>query len=185
MNTEKLFQTVAFLLRKNDGKMDYYNLIKECYIADRRAIDAVGIPITGDSYVSMNRGPVLKGLYSFIKGANSDIEAQSKWNRSFSVVEHKISLLDKNIADSYLSSYDESVLSEVANQFYGYSYEDMKEYAHADGRFPEWEPTAKGEEKPISLKSIMKCVGISENEIDLLLAEQQSYEKEAKLFHSS
>jgi len=185
MNTEKLFQTVAFLLKKNRGRMDYYNLIKECYIADRRAIDAVGVPITGDSYVSMTRGPVLKGLYSFIKGKNSDIMAQNKWNQCFSVTDHTISLIEQAFSDSYLSSYDESVLTEVANQFYGYSYEDMKAYAHEKGRFPEWEYVVKGEEKPIAIQSIMRAVGISENEIALLIAEQKSYEKEASLFHSN
>ena len=185
MNAEKLFQTVAFLLKKNGGKMDYYNLIKECYIADRRSIDAVGVPITGDSYVSMNRGPVLKGLYSFIKGSNPDSVMHDKWNQYFSVEDHKISLADDSISDSYLSKYDESVLSEVANQFYGYSYEDMKAYAHQDGRFPEWEPVAKGEEKPIPIQSVMRAVGISEQEITLLLSEQQSYEKEAELFRSN
>ena len=185
MNAEKLFQNVAFLLKKNGGKMDYYNLIKECYIADRRSIDAVGSPITGDSYVSMNRGPVLKGLYSFIKGNNADSVMQNKWNQYFSVEDHKISLADSSISDSYLSKYDESVLSEVANQFYGYSYEDMKAYAHTEGRFPEWKPAEKGEEKPIPIQSVMRAVGISEQEITLLLSEQQSYEKEAELFRSN
>ncbi len=151
MNAEKLFQTVAFLLKKNHGKMDCYNLIKECYIADRMTIDAVGVPITGDLYVSMARGPVLKGLYSFIKGTNKDITAQNKWNQCFSVADHTISLIGNYISDSYLSNYDESVLSEVANQFYGYSYEDMKEYAHEKNRFPEWENVPKGEEKPIAI----------------------------------
>ena len=185
MNAEKLFQSVAFLLKKNGGKMDYYNLIKECYIADRRAIDAVGLSITGDSYVSMSRGPVLKGLYSFIKGSNADSVMQNKWNEYFLVEDHKISLADGSISDSYLSKYDESVLSEVANQFYGYSYEDMKAYAHTEGRFPEWESVAKGEEKPIPVQSIMRAVGISEQEIGILLTEQQSYEEEAELFHSN
>lgn len=165
--------------------MDYYNLIKECYIADRRSIDAMGVPITGDSYVSMNRGPVLKGLYSFIKGRNTDVAMQSKWNQYFSVRDHKISLVDTSIPFSYLSKYDESVLSEVANQFYGYSYEDMKAYAHAEGRFPEWKPVAKGNEKPILIQSIMRAVGISEQEITILLADQKSYENDAKVFRSN
>ena len=141
MNAEKLFQSVAFLLKKNGGKMDYYNLIKECYIADRRSIDAVGVPVTGDSYVSMNRGPVLKGLYSFIKGSNPDSVMQNTWNQHFSVEDHKISLADSSIA--------------------------------------------KGEEKPIPIQSVMRAVGISEQEITLLLSEQQSYEKEAELFRSN
>lgn len=185
MNAEKLMQVVALILKKNGGTMDYYNLIKECYIADRRSVEAMGFSITGDSYVSMNRGPVLKGLYAFIKNTSSDTAAQERWNACFSVSDHKISLTDASISNSYLSRYDESVLSEVAEQFYGYSYEDMKRYAHADGRFPEWEAVRKGEEKPIPMQAVMRAVGISETEIGQLMAEQYAFNREAELFRSS
>lgn len=185
MNVNKLFQVVAYILKRNDGCMDYYNLIKECYIADRRAIDAVGRAITGDSYVSMNRGPVLKGLYTFIKNKNDDKKNQAIWNSSFSVINHKISLVNQNISDEYLSDFEENLLGTVSDQFYGYSYEDMKKYAHEANRFPEWTPVCKGEEQPIPLENIMKAVGISDKEIELLISEQKVFEEEAALFHTN
>ena len=185
MNTDKLMQVAAFLLKRNNGTMDYYNLIKECYIADRRAIDAIGNAITGDSYVSMNRGPVLKGLYTFIKNKNENVSEQEKWNTCFSVNDHKITLLDNTISDDYLSDFEENILGSVSDQFYGYSYEDMKKYAHAEGRFPEWTPVAKGEESPLPLENVMKAVGISDKEIELLIAEKKVFEEEAALFHTN
>ena len=185
MNTDNLMQVVAFILKRNSGSMDYYNLIKECYIADRRSIDAIGNAITGDSYVSMKRGPVLRGLYSFIKNKNENEIAQKKWNAFFSVDDHRISILDESISDDYLSDFEENILGSVSDQFYGYSYEDMKDYAHSEGRFPEWTPVAKGEEIPIPLKSIMKVLGISDTEIELLLDEQKVFEEEAVLFHTN
>ncbi|MBB5226594.1 DUF4065 domain-containing protein [Treponema ruminis] len=184
MNTDKLMQVVAFILKRNNGSMDYYNLIKECYIADRRSIDAIGNAITGDSYVSMNRGPVLKGLYTFIKDKNENVNDQKKWNSCFSVKDHKISLLDTAISDAYLSDFEENILGSVSDQFYGYSYEDMKKYAHADSRFPEWTPVEKGEEIPLPLENVMKAVGISDKEIELLIAEKKVFEEEASLFHT-
>ena len=57
MNIQKLIEVVAYILARNDNQMDYYNLIKECYIVDRKSIQKTGYAITGDSYVSMNRGP--------------------------------------------------------------------------------------------------------------------------------
>ena len=39
MDINKLIETVSFILNGNDGQMDYYNLIKECYIADRMSIE--------------------------------------------------------------------------------------------------------------------------------------------------
>ena len=185
MRTEKLIQVVAFILKRNNGSMDYYNLIKECYIADRRSIDSIGRPITGDTYVSMNRGPVLKGLYTFIKGSNESIADQNRWNESFSVSDHKISLISSDISNDFLSDFEENILENVSNQFYGYSYQEMKEYAHDSNRFPEWTPVEVGQELPLSLESIMKGVGISEKEIKLLVAEQKSYDQEATLFHTN
>lgn len=186
MNTEKLFQTVAYILYRNDDEMDYYNLIKECYIADRKSIEKTGHSITGDNYVSMNRGPVLKNLYSFIKNNNSDKTVQSKWNVYFSVDEnHKIRVLQKDISDEYLSRFEENVLNEVCQKFYKYSYQDMKNYAHTDGVFPEWEPVEKGVEKVLTMRSIMNALKIPENEIQILLEEQKVFEQEAALFQSN
>ena len=186
MNTEKLFQTVAYILYRNDGEMDYYNLIKECYIADRKSISKTGHSVTGDSYVSMNRGPVLKNLYSFIKKTNSDIDAQNNWNAYFSVDDnHKIRVLKSDISDEYLSRFEENVLNEVCQKFYKYSYQDMKAYAHTVGVFPEWEPVGKGEEKELTMHSIMSALKIPESEIQILLEEQKVFEQEAALFHSN
>ena len=184
MNTNKLIQVVAFILKRNNGSMDYYNLIKECYISDRRSIDAIGTAITGDSYVSMNRGPVLKGLYMFIKNKAEDESEQKKWNSIFSVNDHRITLVDTSVSDDYLSDFEENLLGSVSDQFYGYSYEDMKNYSHTEGRFPEWTPVKKGEEMPIPLENIMKAVGISDTEIKILIDEQKVFEEEAALFHT-
>ncbi len=186
MNVQKLIQTVAYILNRNDGCMDYYNLIKECYIADRMSIEATGRAITGDSYVSMARGPVLKGLYTFIKLKCDNPELQSLWNECFSVDEnHKISIIKQDISSDYLSRYEEDVLNQVCQRFYKYSYSDMKSYAHSQGVFPEWESVEKGEEKPIELQTIMRAVNIPDNEIKILIDEQNSFENEAALFHSN
>lgn len=186
MNVSKLIQTVAYVLYRNDGEMDYYNLIKECYIADRMSIEKTGRSITGDCYVSMNRGPVLKNLYTFIKNKHGDKDAQKVWNGVFFVdADHKIRILQKNISDDYLSRFEENVLNEVSQRFYKYSYEDMKSYAHIEGVFPEWESVGKGEEKLIPMDAIMRAVHISEAEIPILLEEQEVFEQEAALFHSN
>ena len=186
MNSEKLFQVVGFVLQNNNGKMDYYNLIKECYIADRRSIAKKGYSITGDEYLCMNRGPVLKGLYSFIKNKSDDVCMQSKWNSYFQVDEdHKIFIINDSLKHDYLSKFDERILSEVCKEFQGYSYKQMKEYAHTKGTFPEWCFVPKGEEKPLPLASIISAVGISKEEIDCLISEQKSFEREAALFNLS
>lgn len=54
----------------------------------------------------------------------------------------------------------------------------MKEYAHKEGVFPEWQPVKDGEEKPIELSSIMKKLNFSDEDIQILINEQLSYEEE-------
>lgn len=175
---KKLIEIVAYILTRNDGQMDYYNLIKECYIADRISIEKTGYAMSGDVYVSMNRGPVLKNVYSFIKNKNEDLNGQQYWNSFFEVEEHKIRLVKENVSHSTLSRCDINILNQVCQRFYKYSYEQMKSYAHSDGIFPEWQSVNKGEEKPIMLETIMKCLNFSKKDIDIMIKEQQSYDKE-------
>ena len=96
----------------------------------------------------------------------------------------RITLVDTSVSDDYLSDFEENLLGSVSDQFYGYSYEDMKNYSHTEGRFPEWTPVKKGEEMPIPLENIMKAVGISDTEIKILIDEQKVFEEEAALFHT-
>ncbi|MBP5583486.1 MAG: SocA family protein [Bacteroidales bacterium] len=179
MDIQKLIEIVAYILNRNDGQMDYYNLIKECYIADRIAIENTGYAMTGDTYVSMNRGPVLKNLYNLIKKQNSDKNQQQLWNDFFSTCEHKIKLT-QDIAHEKLSRFEINVLNDVCQRFYKYSYAQMKEFSHREGVFPEWQFVNKGEEKPIAMEDIMRALKFSEKDIQILINEQLSYEQEKK-----
>lgn len=178
MDIQKLTEIVAYILTRNDGQMDYYNLIKECYIADRMSVAKTGYAMTGDSYVSMNRGPVLKNLYSFIKNKYDDVDSQHFWNQVFSTSDHKIKLLKTDVPHSKLSRCDINVLNEVCQRFYKYSYEQMRDYSHSEGVFPEWQPVERGEEKPIPMENIMKALNFNDEDIQILINEHLSYEQE-------
>ena len=58
-NEQKVAQMAAFLLARGKGKMKYLKLLKLLYLADRESMKRNGHPISGDSYVSMDHGPVL------------------------------------------------------------------------------------------------------------------------------
>lgn len=178
MNIQKLIEITAYILKRNDGILDYYNLIKECYMADRNSIERIGYAMTGDTYVSMSRGPVLESLYALIKGKYADKEKQTLWNDYFKTENKKIELKSDTIGFGRLSRFEENTLNTITQRFYGYSYEQMKEYAHREGVFPEWKPVENGEEKPITLKDIMKALKFSDEDIKVLIEEQQVYEKE-------
>ncbi len=64
----KAAQAAAVLLKRAGGSMDKYIFIKMLYIADRESMGRWGEPITGDSAVSMEHGPVLSTIYDLTKG---------------------------------------------------------------------------------------------------------------------
>ena len=69
-NYQRTLQAVSVLLRRSGpSKSDnYMRLIKLLYIADRESLKETGRPITGDSVVAMERGPVLSHVLGLIKG---------------------------------------------------------------------------------------------------------------------
>ena len=56
-NERKTAQAAARLLKLHGGKMDYRLLLNLMYLADRQALTETGLPISGDSYVSMDLEP--------------------------------------------------------------------------------------------------------------------------------
>src|SRR6266700_2113944 len=66
-NETKATQAAAQFLRLRGGGMSFIKLIKLLYLADREALIRWGRPITTDSYVSMDNGPVVNRMYSLIR----------------------------------------------------------------------------------------------------------------------
>lgn len=63
----KAAEAAAFLLLKSSGGLDLLKLMKLMYLAERESFKKYGESITGDSFVSMEHGPVLSGTYDFAK----------------------------------------------------------------------------------------------------------------------
>src|SRR4051812_25972921 len=63
----KATEATALFLALRGGQMHYMKLIKLLYLADREALLQWGVPITTDSYVSMDHGPVVSTIYDLIR----------------------------------------------------------------------------------------------------------------------
>lgn len=57
----------AFLRLAPDKSLNFMALIKLLYMADRIAMQRLGLPITTDRYVAMKHGPVTSALYNRMK----------------------------------------------------------------------------------------------------------------------
>lgn len=70
-NIAKGDRASAVLLKTEPAhRMGRLRLLKLLYIADREALTERARPITGDSPVAMDNGPVLSNTYDLIKGQN-------------------------------------------------------------------------------------------------------------------
>ena len=175
---EKLIQATGYLLKRNGFKMNYLKAIKILYLADRESISRTGQSITGDFFVSMKNGPVLSKLYDLIKGSYSVQEAQNFWNTRFSIDGYDIIANFDRIPAGKLSAFEKETLNNLYEQFKDASYRDMIEYVHEN--CPEWEETDTS--KPITMQRILECLGMSPEEIDLILDENEAFDKEEAVF---
>ena len=58
---------MTHLLTKGGGRLHIISLMKLLYLAERESLRVFSKPICGDTYVSMEHGPVLSQVYDFVK----------------------------------------------------------------------------------------------------------------------
>ena len=76
-STEKAIEAAAFFLRKKPGQeMEYYDLIKFIYLADREHVRRKGRTITGDLHWSLPWGPVVGHTLDAVR--NNAVEEWTK-----------------------------------------------------------------------------------------------------------
>src|ERR1017187_2676143 len=82
---DKDVAAASYLAKKEGGKISIFVLLKMMYAAEREALTTWHRPITGDSFCSMPKGPVLSRTYNLIKRevakSNSDMQ---KWSNHIS-----------------------------------------------------------------------------------------------------
>lgn len=171
---DKAVAASAHLAKKNKGAISTFFLMKTLYAAERFALEQWHRPITGDSFVSMRKGPVLSRTYDLIKGAiprsNSDMV---KWSAHFGPREGNNVPLIQDVAAGFLSDREIEALERAA--------QEIRELVRSKGviaetlhkRWPEWEDPGDGM-KPIELKRVLEEVVKDEDDVESVLSEIQS-----------
>jgi uncharacterized phage-associated protein len=143
------------------------------YIADRIALQRLEQPITGDNYVSMDKGPVLSGVYDLIKEKPVD-NALPLWSKFIAPRNSNYVSLLNDPGDDELCEAEEEILNEVYQTFGHLDPFDVVEWTHD---LPEWQDP-HGSAIPILVEDILRNVGKSEEEIEEI---QQEAIREAYL----
>lgn len=166
---DKTVAAGAHVTNRFGGTISGFVLLKVMYGAERTALAEWHRPITGDSFVSMKKGPVLSRTYDLIKGSvlntNSDMQ---KWSKHFSPrIDNKITLLVKP---------DFEVLSRREYEVLDQSFKEIKSMIRARGliaealheKWPEWrDPTVLGKGAvPLTLEEVLTEVLEDDAEVE-------------------
>src|SRR5229473_3099739 len=159
-DVRKTIAAVAFLVERDGGELDMFLGLKTLYLADKEALIRWGKTITGDSFVSMPKGPVLNEIYRLFKGTSQ--KNQNEWDTYFSErVNHSIHLL-KSVDTGILSEREMEVLASAQKEIKSCAPWEVAAWLH--DTCPEWEDP-KGSSIPIDPLLILRNAGRTEEEI--------------------
>ncbi|KPW14658.1 hypothetical protein ALO91_102273 [Pseudomonas syringae pv. aceris] len=157
LNDQKVAQMAAFFLCRRGGTMSYLKLMKLLYLSDREAIDRFNRPISDDSMVSMEHGPVLSRTLDLMK---QKIPSDG-WNHWVTSPTHtydvslKCGVTDWEELDE-LSRADLDVLESVWKKFGHMDRYQLRDYTH--DCLPEWENPGRSS-RPIDPASLLQALG--------------------------
>lgn len=111
-NIKKAIAATALLIEREGGTGDLFYLVKELYYADRTALIRWGKSITGDSLASMEKGPIVSGIYNLLKG-RGDEQDQIEWDDVIQKGTGYSYVLRKQPDEGVLSEREKEVLTEA------------------------------------------------------------------------
>jgi uncharacterized phage-associated protein len=174
----KATQAAARLLWRRGGQMSYTKLIKLLYLADRNALAQWGRPISTDTYVSMDRGPVLIHVLNRINERPSPTEPPSYWAQHITPIGNYEVKLTNDPDGQMLSEAEDDVLDGVYREYGHLSRWEIVELVHA---LPEWHDP-NGSALPISYFDILNAQNKNPEEISAILDELNHLARVDQLF---
>lgn len=146
--------------------MSYMKLIKLLYLADREALARWGRPITTDTYVSMDKGPVLSHVLDRINEGPSPTDP-SFWAQHIAPVGNYEVELNEDPNGDAPSEAEDDILDEVFRKYGHLTRWKIVELVHT---LPEWKDP-EGGALPICYSDILKALNKNPVEIEAIESE--------------
>ena len=161
--------------------MKHLKLIKLMYLADREALKRWGHSITGDRYISMDKGPVLSNVLNLIHDERNPNQTVTGLVWSDCIQEsdnHNVKLVRKPTAEP-LSKAEIELAEEIFNMYGSVNRWKLVEMTHG---FPEYTKPTEGKKGiPIHHLALLKILGKTEQEAKSLCAYGQSVKRTHQL----
>ena len=130
-NPSKAFNSVLYVIGKLK-RSDMHKISKILYFADMEHLATYGRPITGDTYIAMDYGPVPSTIYDSFKAVRGDGTSQYlDMAKSMFGIRNRFIVEPLQEADMrYLSKSDIHIIDEAINQYGDYSWTDIVNISH-------------------------------------------------------
>ena len=143
-------------------RKDFHKIFKIIYFADRQHLADWGRPITGDTYIAMEAGPVPSRLYDMLKIVRGDsYYSDTEGLGRYFQIENWMYIHPLQDADlNKLSANEQEALSEAIAKYSKLSFDEIKEKSHDVA----WRSTAR--EFSISWDNIALEAGLNGEELE-------------------
>lgn len=181
-DTLKAVQATAILLKKASGQSHNYTaVIKMLYMADRESLAETESPITGDTPIALERGPILSCTLDLMKELlPEDEEQQALWSKYIRKNGYTIEMV-LDPGDSELSDFEVQKLEQIFQDHGKKPFWQLCDETHS---FQEWQETfSRAENSQIHLKTLLKALNM-DDQYDELSTKQIEDAHFAKLFGS-
>lgn len=145
-------------------RKDFHKIFKILYFSDRQHLADWGRPITGDTYIAMDAGPVPSRIYDMFKIVRGDsYHPDSEGLGNFFKIENWMYVRPLQDAQmDLLSKTEKASLDESISRYGSLSYDEIKEKSHDIA----WRSTAK--DFSIQWEDIAREAGLDADEVDYL-----------------
>ncbi len=159
-NKEKTLNVILYIAEKLQRK-DLHKVFKILYFSDREYLANYGYPITGDTYIAMEAGPVPSKVYDIIKIVRGDSYKQDTENfKSYFCIESNQYIKPNKEADlRKISRAEIKIIDQCLNLYGALSYSEIKEKSHDMA----WHSTTR--DSAINIEDIAIEVGITSKEL--------------------
>ena len=176
-NKEKALNTILYI-SENLKRSDFHKIFKILYFSDREHLYEYGYPITGDSYIAMDAGPVPSKIYDIFKIVRGDSYVKDTENlKQYFIIEDWMYVKTQKGADlRKLSPNEKEILDNCIAKFGDMSYDEIKEKSHDVA----WRATAKDYE--IKIEDIAREAGLKDEDLHYiyeLSSQKNSYQQMA------
>jgi uncharacterized phage-associated protein len=162
-NEEKTTQVAALFIKKAGGKLNYTKLIKLLYLTDRESLRLWERTLSGDSYVSMPRGPVLSTTFDLIN-YKADPQKRSYWYRFIDKKNYDVAL-KKDPGTDELSKREIELINHIHHTYKNVDWGKMIDICHRV--CPEWKHPGDTS-IPIRVEDILVNFDKTERDIEVL-----------------